>query len=179
MTEFHFKFDPEKAIEALLYVARRAPIPDRLRVCKILYFADRYHLEKYLRFIYGETYVAMRQGPVPSIAFDMMRTTATEEPRDIFVDDLLVIGRREPNMEVFSESDIEALDWAIHKYGRMPLSALRRAAHDDAVWKSITNDGHAFDSTFAPQSIPMPVPDIAEDSQDGELLLNHLFAYTC
>jgi uncharacterized phage-associated protein len=172
-----FKFNREKALETLLYVARKARIPDRLHVCKILFFADRYHLENYLRFIYGETYTAMREGPVPSIAFNMMRTGPDEDPKDVFADDWLVIGRRDANLEVFSESDIEALDWAIEKYGRMSNAALRKAAHSDAVWQSVTNNGHAFDDACAPQSLPMPVIDIASEVEDGELLLTYLHEY--
>ena len=179
MEKLSFKFDFAKALEALLYVASNAPIPDRFHLCKILYFADRFHLEKYLRFIYGETYVAMRHGPVPSKAFNIMRSTPDEEPRDIFADDFLVVGRRAPNMEVFSESDVEALDWAIRTYGKKTVSALRRISHNDTVWKSLTDDGDVFENILAPQSIPMPVIDIVKDVQDGELLLEYLYEYNC
>jgi hypothetical protein len=39
------RFDAEKALEAILYVASKAPIPDIYHVGKILWFADRVHLE--------------------------------------------------------------------------------------------------------------------------------------
>ncbi len=53
------RFDSEKALEAILYVASKAPVPDIYHVGKILYYADRAHLERYGRLITGDEYKAM------------------------------------------------------------------------------------------------------------------------
>jgi hypothetical protein len=58
------RFDAHKALEVILYVA--GSVPDMYRALKVLYFADREHLGRYGRLICGDTYVAMRLGPVPS-----------------------------------------------------------------------------------------------------------------
>jgi hypothetical protein len=39
-------------------------------VSKVLYFADKEHLEKYGRFICGDSCYAMKHGPVPSQIYD-------------------------------------------------------------------------------------------------------------
>ncbi len=39
----------------------------------MMYFADRLHLERYGRFICGDSYVAMKNGPVPSFTYDILK----------------------------------------------------------------------------------------------------------
>ena len=39
----------------------------------VLLFADKKHLERYGRFITGDTYSAMENGPVPSFAYDVVK----------------------------------------------------------------------------------------------------------
>lgn len=68
-----FKFDPEKAVEVILYIATRAKIRDIYHVLKLLYFADKAHLERNGRFICGDSYVAMKSGPVPSGTYDIIK----------------------------------------------------------------------------------------------------------
>jgi ABC-type branched-subunit amino acid transport system ATPase component len=48
------KFDTEKAMEAILYIAKRVKIPTFHTISKIFYFADQIHILKYGRFITGD-----------------------------------------------------------------------------------------------------------------------------
>ena len=64
-------FNPEKSLQAVLYVANRLERKDFHKIFKVLYFADREHLTKYGRPITGDTYVAMEYGPVPSMIYDI------------------------------------------------------------------------------------------------------------
>lgn len=143
-----FKFDAEKAVEAILYVANRAKNPDIYHVLKILYFADREHLGQYGRLIYGDSYVAMRNGPVPSGAYDIVK--------DVRGDGLNIVGAnirgafevnvhmisplRDANLEIFSDSDIECLNAAIDKYGYLSFSELKKLSHDKAYDSADDND---------------------------------------
>jgi uncharacterized phage-associated protein len=43
-----------------------------------MYFADRKHLEKYGRFICGDSYVAMKHGPVPSEIYDILKAVISD-----------------------------------------------------------------------------------------------------
>ncbi|MEK7221817.1 MAG: Panacea domain-containing protein, partial [Nitrospirota bacterium] len=61
-----FRFDPDKAIQAILFVARSITGATFHQISKIIYFADKDHLQKYGRLICGDSYVAMKHGPVPS-----------------------------------------------------------------------------------------------------------------
>ena len=68
-----FEFNAEKAIEVILYIAEHIKEPTFHTVSKVLYFADKEHLEKYGRFICGDSYIAMRRGPVPSGVYDLLK----------------------------------------------------------------------------------------------------------
>ena len=57
MTDVRFEFDFEKALAALVYLAkRRKGGLDIYSVCKLLFLADKYHLVKYSRPITGNHY---------------------------------------------------------------------------------------------------------------------------
>jgi Protein of unknown function (DUF4065) len=65
----------KKTVEALLYLmelagARRL---DRYQLGKALFFADRNHLEAFGRPITFCNYSAMKDGPVPSEAYDLLK----------------------------------------------------------------------------------------------------------
>ncbi|MFA7087310.1 MAG: hypothetical protein WC145_11645 [Aliarcobacter sp.] len=57
------RFDPEKALTVWIYIAER--VDDHRGMYHLLYQADKLHLERYGRLIYGERYVAGEDGPVP------------------------------------------------------------------------------------------------------------------
>ncbi len=65
------RLDTRKCLEAVVYVARA--IPDRHRIMKALYLADKCHLQRYGRLIYSDAYRAMKYGPVPSRALDTVK----------------------------------------------------------------------------------------------------------
>lgn len=139
-----FKFDPRKALEIILYVAGSVTEPSFHRISKILYFADREHLARYGRLMCGDSYVAMRHGPVPSGTYDILKFVRgdlqfcpAQGAEDAFrvEDSKIVRPRRDPNRAILSKSETECLDEAIKKYGKMSFTALTKESHD-AAWKA-------------------------------------------
>ena len=136
------KFDREKTIEALLYTAHKTS--NMYKVLKVLYFADKEHLAKYGRLICGDSYVAMRYGPVPSGAYDLVTSvrddaacwTGLPKPDEFEVVGHEIVPKRAANLDFLSESDIECLDAAIKKYGHLSFDALKRISHRDAAYKA-------------------------------------------
>lgn len=173
----NFQFDRDKAVEVVLYITTHARIPDRFHVCKILYFADRYHLENYARLICGDYYAAMPHGAVPSNTYNLIVEADDGNIPAIAVDDVNVIPLREANLEVFSESDLEALNWAIAEYGSLEFGALWRISHDDHVWKQVTQDGALIRSPYTTRSIPIPMEEIVSVLKDKDELLEYLYEY--
>ena len=144
-----FSFDAEKAIEAVVYIAGRCQNPGFHSISKVMYFADRAHLQRYGRFITGDRYVAMKHGPVPSATYDILKIVRDDEghlPFDKAVFDRargafqvhssrIVVPKRDPALDLLSRSDRECLDASIKKYGNMSFQDLTDASHDEA-WKA-------------------------------------------
>lgn len=156
-----FKFDPVKALEVILYIANRAPIPDVIHLCKIQYFADKYHLEQYGRFVCGDNYVAMKNGPVPSRTYDIIKAARNGEASSFAIQGYQIVPFRDADLQVLSESDVESLDDAISKYGKLPIHTLIKVSHD-AAWKS------------ANENSEISVEDIAATLEDSEAIIEHL-----
>jgi uncharacterized phage-associated protein len=166
-----FKFDPDKAVEAILYVANRVKDPGFHRISKILYFADRQHLADYGRFICGDSYVAMKHGPVPSGAYDILKHVRGDGVVECPVphamesfgveDEKLIVPYRNAVEDMFSNSERACLDAAIKQYGQMSFGKLADVSHDEAWLSADEND-------------LMEVEQIAATLPDAEELLEHL-----
>ena len=159
--------DREKAVEVLLYVTKT--VPDMYKALKVIYFADRIHLEKYGRLIYRDRYVALAHGPVPSVAYDIVKgadgypgVSARARGSECFsMSGYSISGRRNPDLELLSESDIECLDAAIREYGRKSFEFLKDKSHD-AAWKSADPNDN------------ISIEDLARSLEGGEDLLEHI-----
>lgn len=139
-----FEFDADKALEALLYAAQRTPQHDMYKALKVLYVADKLHLERYGRLIYGEEYAALPYGPVPQHAYDAAKAaanpwTATRIPKARVLSALERKHRtlrplRDPDVAELSKSDVECLDEAIRDLAFDSMEEIKRKTHDSA-WK--------------------------------------------
>ena len=162
-----YKFNAEKAIEVLLYIAEKSN--NIYNVLKVLYFADKEHLAKYGRLICGDSYVAMSHGPVPSGAYDLIKYARgdgfcqTDVPiTGVFtIQGRTIVPRRKANLDLLSESDMECLDAAIGRYGDLPFSQLKRLSHDKAYEAADENDF-------------IPLEAIVRTLPNGDLLLDYI-----
>jgi len=136
--------DTRKIIQALAYVASKQPNSriDNIKAFKLLWLADSYHLRQYGRTITGDTYYAMPKGVVPSDAKNLLEgKTTTLKPSGISLGDVLSVGHGrytlvgEPNMRVFSKTDVDALDKVIELYNCMTATELSRLSHEYPEWK--------------------------------------------
>ena len=156
--------DLQKAVEVLLYVTARMPV--MYRALKAIYFADKQHLLKYGGLMYGEAYIAMEHGPVPSTAYDIVKVALPPctcddmtRARALFQHaDRQLVPAREANLDYLSESDMECLDEAIAQIAALPNAELQRISHEDPAYKA-TDDNDA-----------MTLEGIAESLGDPDLL---------
>lgn len=150
---YPFPFEPERALASLLYVAERLRQPTLHSISKILYFADKRHLWKYGSLMFGDQYVAMENGPVPSAIYDMLkavRDNATAQsvhgiPIEKLKQSMSVTGfsvtplRAADPMEL-SESNEECMDWAIEEHGNRTFGELIDRSHDE-TWAQTAPNG--------------------------------------
>ena len=152
--EYPFQFNIDKGVETILYIMQNGTQPTFHHVSKVIYFADKLHLEKYGRFICGDRYIAMKHGPVPSGIYDLLKIARGDSfifslPSELIQktkDAFAVQGRygitrrRDAEINYFSDSDIECLNIAIQKYGNLSFRQLTKASHDQAWSASDEND---------------------------------------
>ncbi len=161
-------FDPEKATEAILFVANRAR-GDMYATLKLLYLADKLHLHRYGRFLFGDEHYALPYGPVPQGAYDLLKyvrgtSRAVEYPpaREAFVlEGNTIRTLREVDRSVFSDSDEECLNEVLEQFGGANFNGLKHAAHDAAF--HATSRGQRI----APEAI-------ASMTDDAAALIQHL-----
>ena len=170
-----FQFDPEKATEALLYVARRIRGQDLYTTLKVLYVADKHHLHRYGRFIFGDAHHALPHGPVPQGAYDILKWLRGDSGRRyepareaLRVEGNTVMALRDAETDVFSVSDLECLNQAIEEFGRLPFSELKRKTHDEA-YKATPHCGQiAVEAIAALSDDPVPLIQHLADPHPGE-----------
>lgn len=149
---YPFRYDQETAVEALLYIAERLADPTLHRVFKVMYFADKKHLEQYGRLIFGDHYVAMKKGPVPSRIYNLAKIVRGDfddeygagvpnARKDFLVEDgHKVVPKRSADLRQFSNSERTVLDWAIDAYGELPFDDLVVKSHDASYEAADEND---------------------------------------
>jgi uncharacterized phage-associated protein len=134
MTIMRSKFNSIKALEIVLYLSEGLPIPNLDIAYKIIYLADKLHLENYGRLLFGDTYLAMKSGPKPKgldrIIFDDKKFKPFKINEDLSISII-----RSPFLNHLSKSDIECLDKAITQYGSLSIEELTSVVQDEA-WKS-------------------------------------------
>lgn len=153
MKPVSFRFDPEKLVHVLAYFAGRG-LTDltKLKAAKLVYYLDKHHLWKFGRPIVGGPYWCMPYGPVPGNALqamnDMIDATEVEselaEDQKRLIDEYLEVkadgahprfeAKRQFDPEVFSKSELAALESVFEKFGTKTANQLVSLTHKDPTW---------------------------------------------
>ncbi|MBO9766534.1 SocA family protein [Xanthomonas phaseoli pv. dieffenbachiae] len=172
-------FDVQKAIAAIGYLVEQTG-ESMYSLMKMMYLADKIHLERFGRFIAGDSYVAMEQGPVPSHAYNLVKCVrgdvqdaALSEACRYFeytrsTHELKM--KIQPDYDELSGSDVDCLGEVVGIYQRLGKWAVRDLSHDDAwakTWQR-KKGGRLVKAT------EMPMQVIAEQYDEAEKVLKHL-----
>lgn len=139
----NLSFAHRKATQALNFFARQGTGQiNKLKALKLVYFADRCHLRRYGRPITNDRYLAMNYGPVASSCKDLaeMSEFLGEEERDYAERYLAPAGhdyrsKQEVDESEFSQTDLEALEFAWREYGAGDGFRLADETHQFPEWK--------------------------------------------
>ena len=138
------EFDYKKAVQAINYLAKKEGGKiDKLKLIKLIYFADRYHIRKYGRPIINDAYIAMPLGAVGSSVKDIAGFSdfLADEERSysekfiVKEKGYLIKSIADTDLDVFSKSDIEAIDFAYNKFGGYKASKLVDICHKYPEWE--------------------------------------------
>lgn len=164
-----FKTNHRKILECILWFAVKKPQIEQYALLKLLFLADKLHLNKYGRPASGDNYVAMEYGPVPTFAYDVLKKKSTALTSLKLTDfpfriesnqqnkAVVVVPERGPDIKLFSKSDISAFTESLAKYGDWKFGRLMDFTHADPAYKT------AWESKGASNAPPI----------DYALLLTH------
>jgi len=172
MGRISFRFNVKKAIEVILWLAsRKQDGVDVFHIVKAIFYSDVYHLNNYGRVIFGDTYAAMKYGPIPSKTYDILNNDLltmsclglTEVPFER--NNIIIKALRNPNMEEFSESDIEALQYGWDEVKDKSFKQISDSLHEHDAYKKKWDS-----SERTVNSIPIDFEDLIVDKEIKEEL---------
>lgn len=139
--KIEFEINYAKTIEAILYVLSKGSAVNMYNVLKIMFEADKTHLNLHGRPVTGDSYVKMEHGTVPSNIFDMFKgdpTALAELEIEEFpfekIGQYTLKAKRGPNLDYLSESDVEAINAGIDKYFGRKFGEVKDINHSEKCW---------------------------------------------
>lgn len=141
----------EVIVHTLLYILKQTGARTGFhKLFKILYFAEQKHLAKYGSSITGDKFIAMKDGPVPSIAYDIFKAVKEigfmSDYKETFsqyfkIEDVYcVTALCEPDLDNLAPSEINVLNESIVENKNLSWGRLRFKSHDKA-WNKAGLDG--------------------------------------
>jgi uncharacterized phage-associated protein len=137
--------ESSKIIQAFCYLLSKIKKADKLKLIKLLYLADKYHILRYARTITNDEYWAMDYGPVGSTAKDILGFDAELLSKEFkYAQKMLkkvdqhnfTLGTRctIKELDKLSETDIEALDFVSDHFGSLSSKELIKLTHRYPEW---------------------------------------------
>jgi uncharacterized phage-associated protein len=165
MSTIEFQFNLEKLIQAIAFFSHNgAPNLTKLKVAKMLYFADKKHLLEHGTPIIGDVYFCMEFGPVPSFALNEMNEAISRSEvalsgqsdygrmnevlrvkRPIFSGYPHFEAKQEFDPSAFVASEIAVLGHVVREYGFKTAKQLVTLTHDEPTWR-IANENRSPNS---------------------------------
>lgn len=157
-----FKFHTDKLAACIALLAQEnLPELTKLKVVKLLYYIDKYHLTRYGRPVTGDVYYHWDHGPVPIQSLNVINEVLDDDDvskengetdKDVLSKYIRVnrfsipaIKRRRypifelnspPNVDCLAASEIEAIKEVVKKYGQFSPIQLRDETHKDPTWSA-------------------------------------------
>ena len=149
------RLSDKKNINAILFFALKSAQKkiNRLKLMKLLWLADRIHLNKYGRLILKDTYFALPNDPIPS---DSLNFTKSDQPGKFSVLNFTIHAEADFDSSFFSKSDIEVFEQVWILYGRMNQFELRDISHQFPEWKRFEED---LKNSYSPNSYNIIIED--------------------
>ena len=165
MRRIYFPYNSERATQVVLWLLHKhGGSIDKLKLVKLVFYADREHLACYGRPIAGGFYVAMPHGPVSSELLDHLNGATPQADLPFTIEGCCISANKVVNEDKLSESDIEILEKVNNEYGRYDPFTLRDMTHELKAYKKNYPDSNANTSN------PLPYEDFFLDLKDDSIL---------
>jgi len=139
------QIESKKVIQAICYILKGVKRANKLKLVKLLYLTDKYHIIHYGRTVTGDEYWAMDYGPVGSAAKDILSMDRDFLSQEYDEAARFLKKKDEHNFEVgqtctdddldlLSETDKEAIDFVIKNFGKLSSGELVDYTHKYPEW---------------------------------------------
>lgn len=162
-------FNREKAIAAILYISSSVKNIRYHQLLKIIYFADLKHIARYGRPIFDDRYVAMKDGPIPSNVYDLLKDDSNQKNYFNVSFWKNITPKQKPDMDEFSKSDLICLDESINENKALSWNEIREKSHDKA-WNKAWNQRRKPNE----KQVEMSKEDVIEASGVSETMLAYM-----
>lgn len=163
-----------KAIEAIVWLSNKNPGIDIYHIVKIMFFADKMHLNRYGRPLIGDTYIKMQYGPVPSAIKDLIKQDMWLSPKQLDkISNAVTIEKnnsyfkttanRDADISYFSKSDLKCLSESFERYKDSSFDELYTLTHKEKFYVE-TNDNSPIDYKSM----------IDDNNPNKEAIINHM-----
>lgn len=156
-----FTVNSEKALQVLLWILNKKPRINKYNIMKIVFEADCYSFNHNGRPIYGDKYVAMDYGTVPSTMKNIIEIKSNVPFMEVEKNSF--IANAKPDMDIFSESDIEALEHGMKEYADLSFDEVKDKNHQHRAWKNRIEDLKHTKSSPIPYEDMIDNQDVLED----------------
>ncbi|MCL2282183.1 MAG: Panacea domain-containing protein [Fibromonadales bacterium] len=152
-----FKLNERKAIESVIWLIQRGQ-NNMYWVWKMLFAAEKYHLNKYGRPITGDTYMAMQRGTVPRWLYKGSGK-AKEKYQGFSKNGVLLASERGYIRKFFSKTDIEALEFGYDEYKNLKtFDEVQDKNHKEMAWKK------NWKKRGVRKEVPIPFEDFIDEA---------------
>lgn len=179
-----FNLNAKKAIEAIVYLANKKPAMTQYFFMKMMFYADKFHINKYGTPVIGDKYIKMANGPVPSFILDAIHRDCSKLTPEDYKEiekslsfttsgnKISTVAKRQANMDYFSDTDIECLDAAFDFCEGKTFTELKNITHDEPSWKNAVDNRPMDYALFVDENNPDKQAIIADLSDNfGSLVL--------
>ena len=159
-----FKYNQPKAIQVVgWFLHKHGGSINKLKLVKLVAFADREHLFRNGRPIVGGHYSALPYGPVPLEFLE-----ALDVDPGVFLSRIeghnLVSANEPLNEEILSQSDLEILEDVNDRLGHMDQFALSDSTHGWESWKK------NYQEQSQGKKFPLSYEDFFLDAESDDML---------
>jgi len=114
----------------------------KMKAIKLIWLSDRLHLRRYGRMITEDSYFALPLGPVPSATRDILEDNPFLNDIELeygkeyiqATDKYTYTARKAPDINVFSQTDIEIIKTIISRYNQFDHFQLSELSHSFPEW---------------------------------------------
>jgi len=144
-----YNISHKKAIEVIVWLSNKQPRIDIYHIVKIMFFADKMHINQYGRPLIGDTYIKMQYGPVPSVIHDLITDSMWLSPRQAKkISTSIKVGSKKEfypvtalrgaDLSYFSKSDLKCLLESFERYKDSSFDELYTLTHKERCYIETT-----------------------------------------